>query len=164
MLLYPVLQWLLVLQGCCCCRCTWSVCCCTRCYIGCWCYRAAAAAAVPGLSGAGRCAAAAAGGGSWPVHQPWGLVRLEHCSTLQRLVLVMSIGNKKFGIPRKYQYQIGIWYFCSKFLGIFWVFYRYFEKVFVKIWLNSGIYWQNKNRFRIGFCSCHFVGIGLVSV
>ena len=48
MLLYPVLQWLLVLQGCCCCRCTWSLCCCTRCYIGCWCYRAAAAA-VPGL-------------------------------------------------------------------------------------------------------------------
>ena len=47
MLLYPVLQWLLVLQACCC-RCTWSVCCCTRCYSGCWCYRAAAAA-VPGL-------------------------------------------------------------------------------------------------------------------
>ena len=41
--------------------------------------------------------------------------------------IVMSIGNQKFGIPRKYQNQIGIWYFCPKFLGIFLVFYRHFE-------------------------------------
>ena len=41
----------------------------------------------------------------------------------------MSIGNKKFGIPRKYQNQIGIWFFYPKFLGIFLVFYRHFENV-----------------------------------
>ena len=41
--------------------------------------------------------------------------------------LVMSIGNQKFGIPRKYQNQISIWYVCPKFLGIFFVFYRHFE-------------------------------------
>ena len=38
--------------------------------------------------------------------------------------LVMSIGNQEFGIPRKYQYQSGIWYFCPKFMGIFLVFYQ----------------------------------------
>ena len=43
--------------------------------------------------------------------------------------LVMSIGNQKFGIPRKYQNQIGIWFFYPKFLGIFLVFYRHFENV-----------------------------------
>ena len=32
------------------------------------------------------------------------------------LRLVMPIGNKKFGIPRKYQYQIGIWYLCPDLL------------------------------------------------
>ena len=48
----------------------------------------------------------------------------------------MSIGNQKLGIPRKYQYQIGTWYFCPKILGIFLVFYRYFEEALVKIWLN----------------------------
>ena len=63
--------------------------------------------------------------------------------------LVMPIGNQKFGIPRKYQYQIGIWYFCPKFLGIFLVFYPYFENALVKIWLNIGIFRQNKNRFGI---------------
>ena len=57
----------------------------------------------------------------------------------------MSIGNKKFGIPRKYQNQIGIWYFCPKFLGVFLVFYRYFENELVKIWLSIGIFRQNKN-------------------
>ena len=40
---------------------------------------------------------------------------------LLRCRLVMSIGNHKFCIPRKYQNQIGIWYFCPKFLGIFLV-------------------------------------------
>ena len=63
--------------------------------------------------------------------------------------LMMSIGNQKFGIPRKYQYQIGIWYFCTKFLGIFLVFYRYFENDLVKIWLNIGIFGRIKNRFSI---------------
>ena len=38
--------------------------------------------------------------------------------------VVMSIGKQGFGIPRKYQYQIGIWYSCPNFLGIFLVFYR----------------------------------------
>ena len=63
----------------------------------------------------------------------------------------MSIGNQKFGIPRKYQNQIGIWYFCPKFLGIFLVFYRNFENDLVKIWLNIGIFGQNKNWFGIWF-------------
>ena len=43
-------------------------------------------------------------------------------SCLIQYLLVMSIGNQKFGIPRKYQCQIGIWYFCPKFLGILSVF------------------------------------------
>ena len=67
------------------------------------------------------------------------------------LGIVVSIGNKKFGIPRKYQYQIGIWYFCPKFLGIFLVFYRYFETALVKIWLNIGIFGRIKNRFATWF-------------
>ena len=41
--------------------------------------------------------------------------------------LVMSIGNQEFGIPRKYQYQIGIWYLCLKFLDVFLVIYRNLE-------------------------------------
>ena len=62
---------------------------------------------------------------------------------------MMSVGNQKFGIPRKYQYQIGIWYFCVKFIGIFLVFYRHLENVLVIIWLNIGIFRKNKNRFGI---------------
>ena len=76
----------------------------------------------------------------------------------------MSIGNQKFGIPRKYQNQIGIWYFCPKFLGIFLVFYRNFVNVHVKIWLYIGILGQNKIGLVFGFSVCHFIGIGLVSV
>ena len=76
----------------------------------------------------------------------------------------MSIGNQKLGIPRKYQYQIGTWYFCPKILGIFLVFYRYFEEALVKIWLNMGIFGRIKIGLVFGFCSCHFIGIGLVSV
>ena len=63
----------------------------------------------------------------------------------------MPVGNHKFGIPRKYQYQIGIWYFCPKFLGIFLVFYRNLGYGLLKIWLNIGIFRQNKNRFDIWF-------------
>ena len=81
-----------------------------------------------------------------------------------RCRLVMSIGNQKFVIPRKYQNQIGIWYFCPKFLGIFLVFYRHFENPIVKIWLNIGIFRQNKIGLVFGFCGCHFIGIGLVLV
>ena len=51
----------------------------------------------------------------------------------------MPIGNQKFGILRKYQYQIGIWYFYPKFLGNFLVFYRNVEYALLKIWLNIGI-------------------------
>ena len=77
----------------------------------------------------------------------------------------MSIGNQEFGMPRKFQYQIGIWYFCPKFLGIFLVFYPYFENAFVKIWLNIGIFFGRlKMGLVFGFCGCHFIGIGLVSV
>ena len=76
----------------------------------------------------------------------------------------MSIGNQKFDIPRKYQNQIGIWYFCPKFLGIFLVFYRNFVNVLVNIWFNIGILGQNKIGLVFGFCVCHFIGIGLVSV
>ena len=76
--------------------------------------------------------------------------------------LVMSIGNQKFGIPtylpRKYQYQIGIWYFCSKFPGIFLVFHRYLEHGLLKIWLIIDIFRQNKIGLVFGFCVCHFIG------
>ena len=46
--------------------------------------------------------------------------------------VVMSIGNQKFGIPRKYQYQIGIWYFCLKFLGISSYFIGILSTIFLK--------------------------------
>ena len=51
----------------------------------------------------------------------------------------MPIGNQKFGIPRKYQYQIGIWYFCPKVLGIVLVFERHIEYDLLKLWFNIGI-------------------------
>ena len=65
--------------------------------------------------------------------------------------VVMSIGIQEFGIPRKYQNQIGIWYFCLKVLDIFLVFYRNIEYDLVKSWFNIGIFRQNKNRFGIWF-------------
>ena len=47
---------------------------------------------------------------------------VAHTHTDYTQWLVMSIGNQKFGIiPRKYQYQIGIWYFCPKFLGTYFI-------------------------------------------
>ena len=76
----------------------------------------------------------------------------------------MSIGYQKFGIPRKYQYQIGIWYFCLTFLGFFLVFYWYFENALVKIWLNISILTDLQIGLVFGFCNSHFIGIGLVSV
>ena len=57
--------------------------------------------------------------------------------------LVMSIGNTKFGIPRKYQNQIGVWYFCPKFLGFSWYFIGILRTLNVKIWFNVGIFRQN---------------------
>ena len=75
---------------------------------------------------------------------------------------MVPIGEQKFDIPRKYQNQIGIWYFCPKFLSIFLVFYRYFVNDLVEILLNIGIFRQNKIRLVFGFCGCHFIGIGLV--
>ena len=76
----------------------------------------------------------------------------------------MSIGNQKCGIPRKYQYQIGIWYVSPKFIGIFLVFYRNLEYGLLKIWLTIGIFRQNKIGLVFGFRGCNFIGIGLVSV
>ena len=52
--------------------------------------------------------------------------RVCHTSPAVDREYVMPIGNQEFGIPRRYQYQIGIWYVCPKFLGIFLVFYRIF--------------------------------------
>ena len=68
-------------------------------------------------------------------------------------------------VYQKYQNQIGIWYMCPKFLGMFFVFYQYFENALVKIWLNVGIFLENKSRFGIWFLhGCHFIGISLVLV
>ena len=101
-------------------------------------------------------------------------VFLPLCATLEDIsnflmlctafTLVMSIGYQEFGIPRKYQYQIGIWYLCLKFLGIFLVFYRNLEYHRVKSWFNINIFRQNKSVWFFGFCGCHFIGIGLVTV
>ena len=55
-------------------------------------------------------------------------------------------------------------YFCPKFFGIFLLFYRNFKNYLVKIWLNIGIFGQNKIGLVFGFCGCHFTGIGLLSV
>ena len=81
---------------------------------------------------------------------------------------VMSIGNQEFGIGSKkipiVTYQIGIWYLFLKFLGIFLVFHRYLEYGLLKIWLIIGIFRQNKIGLVFGFCGCHFIGIGLVSI
>ena len=64
----------------------------------------------------------------------------------------VPIGNQKFGIPRKYQYQIGIWCLCPNFLVFFFlVFYRNLVYGLLKIWLIIGIFRQNKNRFGIWF-------------
>ena len=76
----------------------------------------------------------------------------------------MSIGNQEFGIPSKYQYQIGVWDLCLKFLCIFLVFYRNLEYDLVKSWFNIGIFRQNKNWSGIWLLWLHFIGIGLVSV
>ena len=68
----------------------------------------------------------------------------------------MPIGNQKFGISRKYQYQIGIWYFCPQFswyfLGILILNLVY---GLLKIWLIK--YWY----FLAGFRGCYFIDIGL---
>ena len=66
--------------------------------------------------------------------------------------------TKKIPLPNRYLV------FLSQILGIFLVFYRYFVKALVKIWLNIGIFGRIKIGLVFGFCSCHFIGIGLVSV
>ena len=93
-----------------------------------------------------------------------GLDALSVCECTLPLELMMPIGNQKFCIPRKYQFQIGIWYFCPKFLGIFLVFCRNLEHSLLKIWLNIGIFRQNEIGLVFGFRGCYFIGIGLVSV
>ena len=74
------------------------------------------------------------------------------------LVLVMSIGKnwytKKIPTPNRYLLSV------SNFL----VFYRYFEKALVKIWLNIGILGGIKICLVFGFCSFHFISIGFDSV
>ena len=84
--------------------------------------------------------------------------------TVVALTRVMSIGNQEFGIPRKYQYQIGIWYLWLIFFCIFLVFYQNLEYDLVKSWFNIGIFGRLKIGLVFGFCGCHFIGIGLVSV
>ena len=76
--------------------------------------------------------------------------------TRKLLLLVVSIGNQKFGIPREYQYQIGIRYFFPQFLGIFLVFCRCLEYGHLETWFNIGIFRQNKNRFGIWFLLLSF--------
>ena len=81
---------------------------------------------------------------------------------------MMSIGNQEFGIPRKYQYQIGIWYLCPKFLGIFLVPIGIVSVILSTALLKFGLMLVFFGRIKIGlvfgFCGCHFIGIGLVSV
>ena len=79
---------------------------------------------------------------SAPPPAAWATADGKRC----RCRLVMPIGNKKFGIPRKYR-----WYFCSQCIGIFLIFYRNLEYGLLKIWLNIGIFRQNINRFGIWF-------------
>ena len=62
-----------------------------------------------------------------------------------------SIGNQEFGYNYQENTNTISAFGCPKFLGISLVFYPYFENAFVKIWLNIGIFWQNKNRFGIWF-------------
>ena len=50
----------------------------------------------------------------------------------------MSIGNQEFGIPRKYQYQIGIWYLGMS--QISWYFIGNLEYGRVKIWFTICIF------------------------
>ena len=57
---------------------------------------------------------------------------------------------------------IGI--YVPKLLVFSWYFYRYLENGLLKIWLNMGIYGSDKIGLVFGFCGCHFIGIGLVSV
>ena len=76
----------------------------------------------------------------------------------------MPIGNQEFGIPRKYQYQIGIWYFFPKFLGIFLVFCRHLEYSHIKVGLILVFLGRIIIGLVFGFSGCHFIGIGLVSV
>ena len=49
------------------------------------------------------------------------------------------------------------WYFLGIFIGNL-------EYSLVKIWFNIGIFRQDRIDLAFGFCGCHFIGIGLVSV
>ena len=57
---------------------------------------------------------------SW--RRPWNSIASILLTVKIGFKLVMSIGNQKIDIPRKCQNQIGIWYFCVKFLGILSIF------------------------------------------
>ena len=52
----------------------------------------------------------------------------------------------------------------SQISGYFLGIYRYLEYGLVKIWFNVGIFRKNKIALVFGFCGCHSIGIGLVSV
>ena len=65
-------------------------------------------------------------------------------------------------IPKPNRYLIFLSQISWYFLGIFLVFYRYFEKALVKIWLNIGIFGRIKIGLVFGLVSV--VAISLVSV
>ena len=76
----------------------------------------------------------------------------------------MSFGNQEFGTTRKHQYQIGIWYFVSNFLVFSWYFIGILSTTLLQVGLILIFFGRIKIGLVFGFCSCHFIGIGLVSV
>ena len=76
----------------------------------------------------------------------------------------MSIGNPKFGIPRKYQNQIGIWYSVPNFLVFSWYRIGILRTFLLKFGYILVFYGRIKIGLVFGFSGCHFIGIGLVLV
>ena len=76
----------------------------------------------------------------------------------------MSIGNQKIWYTKKIRKPNWYSVFLSQVYWYFLAFYRYFENALVKIWLNIGIFRQNKSGSVYGLCGCHFICIGLVLV
>ena len=66
-------------------------------------------------------------------------------------VVVMSIGNQEIGIPRNF--FVFSWYF----IGIL-------STASLKFGLMLVFFGRIKIGLVFGFCGCHFIGIGLVSV
>ena len=82
----------------------------------------------------------------------------------KRSRVAMSIGNQEFGIPRKYQSKSVFWYLCLKFLGISLVFIGILSTTLLKAGLILVFFDRIKICLVLGFCGCHFIGIGLVLV